>query len=88
LRPLFAGGSDDERSKAREAVARRLQYFADRLDGDYVAGERFSVADCYLLVMLIWSDKLRIEIPAKLAAYRERLLTRPSVQKALHHEAG
>jgi len=87
FKPLFAGGSDDERSKARVAVARRLQFFVDRLDGDYVAGERFSVVDCYLLVMLLWSEKLRIEIPEKLAAYRQRLMTRPSVQKALQQEA-
>ena len=86
FKPLFAGGSDDEKAKAREAVLKRLQFFEERLSSDYLAGDRFSVADCYLLVMLLWSDKQGIEMPEKLAVYRERLLTRPSVQTALQHE--
>ena len=86
FKPLFAGGSDDERSKAREAISKRLQFFEERLSSGYIAGDRFSVVDCYLLVMLLWSDKQRIEVPEKLTKYRESLLTRPCVQTALHHE--
>ena len=86
FKPLFAGGSDDEKAKVREAVSKRLQFFEERLSSAYLTGDRFSVVDCYLLVMLLWSDKQGIEIPEKLAEYRERLLTRPSVQTALQHE--
>lgn len=86
FKPMFTGSSDDEKAKAREMVAKRLQLLADGLQGDYLFGDRPSVADCYLFVMLLWSDKFGIAIPEPLPALRNRMMTRPAVQTAMKHE--
>lgn len=86
FKPMFTGGSDDEKAKAREMVAKRLQLLADGLHGDYLFGDRPSVADCYLFVMLLWSDKFGIVIPEPLPALRDRMMSRPAVQTAMKHE--
>ncbi|MGH2413645.1 MAG: glutathione binding-like protein, partial [Microcystaceae cyanobacterium] len=72
FKPMFTGASDHEKAKAREMVTKRLQLLADGIEGDYLFGERPSVADCYLFVMLLWSDKFGIAIPEPLPALRDR----------------
>ena len=55
---------------------------------DYLVGNRFSVADGYLFVMLSWADKVGIDLskwPA-LQAYKARIAARPAVQQALSDE--
>lgn len=86
FKPMFTGGNDNEKAKAREMVAKRLQLLADGLHGDYLFGDQPSVADCYLFVMLLWSDKFGIVIPEPLPALRDRMMTRPAVQTAMKHE--
>ena len=56
------------------------------MKGDFLFGSSVSVADCYLFVMLLWAKKFAIEPPAPLAAFRERMMTLPSVQRAMRHE--
>jgi glutathione S-transferase len=84
--PLFRGGSDEDKAKAREAVADKLRFAAERLKGDYWFGDQPGVADFYLLVMLLWAGKQGIDVPARLAELRDRLMARESVQTALRHE--
>jgi len=36
--------------------------------------------------MLLWAKKFGVEPPAPLVAFRERMMTLPSVQKAMKHE--
>jgi glutathione S-transferase len=84
--PLFRGGSDEQKEAAKQAVAAKLAFLADRLDGEFLAGVRVSVADFYLLVMLLWSGKFEIPVPGKLNGLRDRLLARDSVQRAMKHE--
>ncbi len=86
FKPFFAGGSDDEKAKAREMIGKRMGYMAGAMQGDYVFGSRVSVADFYLFVMLLWAKKMEIEPPALLAAFRERMMILPAVQKAMQHE--
>jgi len=86
FKPMFTGGSEDQKAEARVVIAKRLQLLADGLHGDYLFGDRPSVADCYLFVMLLWSDKFDIAIPAPLPALRDRMMTRPAVQTAMRHE--
>jgi glutathione S-transferase len=83
---MFTGGSDDQKAKAREMIAKRLRLLADGLQGDYLFSDRPSVADCYLFVMLLWSDKFDIVIPVPLPALRDRMMARPSVRTAMQHE--
>ncbi len=84
--PLFRGGSDDEQSKAKDAVAAKFEFLAGQLKGDYLFGDEPSVADFYLFVMLLWAGRQEIATPAVLAALRDRLMGRESVQKAMRHE--
>lgn len=86
FKPIFTGGSDHEKAKAREMVAKRLQLLADKLHSDYLFGDQPSVADCYLFVMLLWSDKFGIVIPKPLPTLRDRMMARPAVQTAMKHE--
>jgi glutathione S-transferase len=86
FKPFFAGGSAEEKAKAAEVIVKRLGYLADTIGGDYLFGDKVSVADCYLFVMLLWADKNEIEVPAKLADFAERMKARPAVRKAMEHE--
>jgi glutathione S-transferase len=36
--------------------------------------------------MLLWANKLQIDAPAELIPFRERMMARPAVQKAMHNE--
>lgn len=86
FKPFFAGASDDDKRKAGELILKRMGYLDERLEGDFLFGDAVSVADAYLFVMLLWAKKVGIEVPAKLAAFRDRMMERPAVQKAMKHE--
>ena len=86
FKPLFTGGSDDEKAKARMMIARRLQLLADRMHDDYLFGSQPTVADFYLFVMLLWTAKLGIGISQALSGLRDRMLARPAVQAAMKLE--
>ncbi|MBJ6120388.1 glutathione S-transferase N-terminal domain-containing protein [Sphingomonas mollis] len=86
FKPFFAGAGDDEKAKAGETILKRMGYLADTMEGDFLLGADLSVADCYLFVMLLWARKNGLDVPEKLAAYRDRLMERPSVKTAMTHE--
>lgn len=86
FKPFFAGGGESDKAKAGEMIGKRMGYLADNMKGDYLFGSTVSVADFYLFVMLLWAKKLNVESPAPLVAFRERMMTLPSVQKAMKHE--
>ena len=79
---------DGAKAFAREQLAERLAHVDTHLKGrEFLAG-KFSVADAYLFVMLTWARYLTLDFtpyPA-LAAYRDRLQTRPSVARAFDEE--
>jgi glutathione S-transferase len=79
---------DGAKAFARELLTERLAYLDAHLKGrEFLAG-RFSVADAYLVVMLTWARYLSIDFTPypNLAAYRDRLQTRPSVARAFDEE--
>ncbi len=86
FKPFFAGAGDSDKAKAGEMIGKRMGYLADTMKGDYLFGSTVSVADFYLFVMLLWAKKFGVEPPAPLIAFRERMMTLPSVQKAMKHE--
>lgn len=77
--PFFHGGSDAEKAAAGEKIGKRFQYLADTMQGDYLFGDQFSVADAYLFVMLTWAKKMGIAVPDALTSYRDRVAGRESV---------
>ena len=86
FKPFFAGASDADKAKAGETIIRRMEYLAETMEGDYLFGTEVSVADCYLFVMLLWAQKNALDVPAKLAAFRDRMMARPAVRTAMTHE--
>jgi glutathione S-transferase len=78
---------------AKTAAGERLMANFERIaaqlgDGPWLLGERFSAADLYLLMLVIWGYQLPrtpIELP-QLRAHTERVLARPAVQATLAFE--
>ena len=85
-KPLFHGTSDAEKAGARAAITKKLQLLVDGMNSPYLFGDRPTVADYYLFVMLLWAGKFGISIPEQLLALRGRLLTRPAVRAAMKTE--
>lgn len=84
--PFFKGGSDEEKEQARTMLAKRFGQVADMREGDYLFGDRPTVADFYLFVMLVWADKNGLELPDRLTGLRDRLMELDSVRRAMEHE--
>jgi len=87
FRPFFKpDATDAEKAAARELLGRRFGYLAERMDGDYLFGARFTVADGYLFVMCLWAQKNGLSLPDPLGAFVARMKQRPAVKLALQHE--
>jgi glutathione S-transferase len=88
--PLFRDDTPDSwRAKLRGTIGERFVFLSDRLaDRAYLLGERFTVADAYLYVMLRWADNFHLDLPnwPNLDEYAFRISQRPSVQAALAAE--
>ena len=84
--PFFTDANDDTKKAASETIVKRLEYLAETIAGDFLLGDRVSVADFYLLVMLLWAGKNGLQVPARLVSLRDRLTVRPAVKKAMEHE--
>jgi glutathione S-transferase len=87
--PFFQNGSELEKRKAKDKVLKRLTYVNDQLKGNrFLMGERMTVADAYLFVMLTWAKKVEFDLSRfpNLNAFFQRTSDRPSVQRALKEE--
>lgn len=88
--PLF-GKQTPEEYKAQ--VSERLAARFAHVDGvlaysPYLADGTFSIADAYLLVVSNWAAIVGFDLSPyqHLQAFRERILARPSVQRAMQEE--
>ncbi|HTR51005.1 MAG TPA: glutathione transferase GstA [Kofleriaceae bacterium] len=75
--------------RARAEIAQQLEYLERvMVDRGYLDGETFSVADCYLFVMLRWCERFEIDrqVWPNLDAYYLKVQDRPGVQAALAAE--
>ncbi|MEC7399034.1 MAG: glutathione binding-like protein, partial [Pseudomonadota bacterium] len=85
--PLFGGDSDDRQAKARENLAGKYRLTETLMDGgEWLVGDRATVADNYLFVTLLWADKFGIELPEALKTFRARNKERPAVKQAMEAE--
>ncbi len=85
---LSASAPQEAKAHARAAATGRLTVLETHLTGREFLQGRFSVADAYLFVMLVWAQYVQLDFapyPA-LAAYRDRLQSRPSVARAFGEE--
>ncbi|AMY04148.1 glutathione binding-like protein [Mesorhizobium ciceri] len=86
FKPMWHRGSDAEKAKARTTITAQLDLFANGLKTDYLFGEKPSVADFYLFVMLLWAARFQVPVPAPLEALRARIAARPAVRIAMKRE--
>jgi glutathione S-transferase len=83
---VFKPSTDAEATAAREKIGQRFNLIATMMKGDYLFGPEASVADAYLFTMLLWAQKVGIDVPQRLADLAQRMRARPAVQLALKHE--
>ena len=87
FKPFVTSGSMwSDKANASFYITKRMQYLAGNLRGDYLFGDRPTVADFYLFVTLRWADEFGVEIPEGLLGLRQRLEARPAVRAALEAE--
>ena len=87
--PLFnASAGDEVKTFAREMIAKKFDYVEDQLgSGPFLCGDALTIADPYLFVISGWADKLiGLDNWPNIAAFRERMLERPSVRHVLRFE--
>ena len=84
--PMFRGAAGDEKDKAKNSAAEKLAMIAGTMKGDYLFGDRPSVADFYLFVTTTWATKMEVDMPEALVAFRDRMMERDAVRKAMSHE--
>ena len=88
--PIFAPTMPQEgKDAARALIGSTLDALVRRLgDRQFLVGDRFTVADAYLVAMLNWLGFIGVDLakwPA-LAAYHKRHLARPAVARAMAEE--
>jgi glutathione S-transferase len=88
--PLWnAKATPEMRQAALDKLTLRLDFMNSELNGrEYVAGERFSVADAYLFTVLNWAGPTKVDManwPA-LQQFSSRIGARPKVQEAMKAE--
>jgi len=88
FRPFFHhDATQAERAKARQLLVKHFATIAEQLgDRPFLVGDRMTIADPYLVVMLMWAGKFEIEVPKRLSGYLARMKTTPSVARALADE--
>lgn len=87
---LFTRALTPEMKEVQKApVTRRLKTLEQMLEGkDYVMGERFMVADAYLLTVLNWTRLHSISFDAypNIQRYQQRIAEREKVKQAMKEE--
>jgi predicted GNAT family acetyltransferase len=86
FKPMWHGGTGEEKDAARARLAQRFAFVSERLKGAFIFGDTLSVADCYLYVMLLWADRFSVPVPQELRRLRRRIEVRPTVRAALEVE--
>lgn len=83
---VFKPSCDAEATAALAKIAQRFELLVSMLKGDYLFGAQASVADAYLFTMLLWAEKVGLDLPSTLKDFAQRMRARPAVQFALKHE--
>jgi len=78
--------AEPTKAAARALFEPTFDHLAKKLGtGDYLVGNKFTVADAYLVTMLNWTVFLKVDLDKwpVIAAYHQKHLKRPSVVKAM-----
>jgi glutathione S-transferase len=86
---LTPNASQAAKAEAEAELPQTLDYIAKRLGkNQFLVGDSFTVADAYLFVMLTWAAYVGADLKRwpTLAAYYQRIMSRPTVAKAFAEE--
>jgi glutathione S-transferase len=80
--------TDEFKQFVIRGLGKKLDYIDQKLGrGPFLMGDELTLPDPYLFVMTSWAEKmLGLERWPNLAAFRERMLQRPSVRNVLRFE--
>jgi glutathione S-transferase len=89
--PLFNPATTEDQKKAlKEKLAAKFDFLEKHLgDGrSYLTGEKFTIADAYVFVVVNWSNFVAIDLKPwpKLSAFQARVQARPNTQAAMKAE--
>jgi glutathione S-transferase len=88
--PLFRPNTPEAyKDITRENLRKRFEWIDQQLSGkQYLAVDRFSVADAYLFTVLRWAPRVGIDTAkwSNITAFMDRVAARPKVQEALKAE--
>ena len=88
--PLFSPDTaDDIKTATKERIGGRLKWVESELAGkQYLMGDTFTVADCYLFTVSNWAGRVGIDLSPypNLVAYRTRIAARSAVVEAMKAE--
>lgn len=88
--PLWnPAAGEDAKAAARELVGKKFDYVQGALgERPFLTGETFTPADAYLFTILGWTGLHKIDLGRwpGLAAFRERVASRPAVIEAMRVE--
>jgi len=88
--PLFQPAiPDDVKTFFKDRLTGKFKYVDSQLAGrDHLMGKEFTVADGYLFVMLLWAERVNLDLKGltNLMAYKARVAARPKVKDALTRE--
>jgi len=86
FKPFWHDESDERKAAASAYITARMQYLAGTVAGDFLFGDRPSVADFYILTMVLWAGRFGVEVPPALTALSDRLKAMPAVHATLQAE--
>jgi glutathione S-transferase len=88
FKPFFyPDATQAQKDKARQLLVKHFATIAEQLgDRPFLVGDRMTIADPYLFVMLMWAARNGIEVSSQLEAYFARMKQMPSVARALAEE--
>jgi glutathione S-transferase len=81
--------TDDWRKAVTDRLGLRFDWLSKQLEGKkYLMGDKFTVADAYLFVILNWAGPSKFDLGKwpVLQEYHKRVAARPKVQEALKAE--
>ena len=80
------GHEDYAKGKGREVAERGFANLASFMAPEGYAFGKFSIADCAIFFVEFWARRAGLEMPARLHAHLDLMLSRPSVQTVLKRE--
>jgi glutathione S-transferase len=86
FKPFFHDVGAAEKAMASEVAARDLDLLTARVDGRYLFGPEFTVADAYLFAMLRWAVAFDVPMMSEMFGYFGQVASRAAVRRSLAEE--